>query len=302
MPVTARAVAEPAEERLPKPAASESATVYRKAEQVFQPLRSGEDADESEGKGKHKGKAAFISFGVIALVLIVGSLGYFKLHAGTSAANSPVVPAQTITNSPTMDVDPQMSTGTPANTGAADAAKAASAATNAKPEAATETGRALRAQAALMNQQLNAPKRIPNDLKILAGRETAPSSGFSASGMDSMGGNSNVFSGQTGSKVKVEVAKKVAVSAGVATGLLIRRTTPIYPAIAKSAHVSGTVEIQATISKTGTIENLHAVSGPAMLRQSALDAVKTWRYKPYLLDGEPVAIDTTVDVVFNSGQ
>jgi protein TonB len=62
------------------------------------------------------------------------------------------------------------------------------------------------------------------------------------------------------------------------------------------------VEIQATISKTGTIENLHAVSGPAMLRQSALDAVKTWRYKPYLLDGEPVAIDTTVDVVFNSGQ
>ena len=59
--------------------------------------------------------------------------------------------------------------------------------------------------------------------------------------------------------------------------------------------------IQATISKTGTIENLHVISGPAMLQQAALDAVKTWRYRPYLLNNEPVEVETTVNVIFTLG-
>jgi protein TonB len=61
------------------------------------------------------------------------------------------------------------------------------------------------------------------------------------------------------------------------------------------------VVIQATISKAGAIENLRAVSGPTMLRQPAIDAVKTWRYKPYVLDGEPVEVETTVSVNFTLG-
>jgi protein TonB len=59
------------------------------------------------------------------------------------------------------------------------------------------------------------------------------------------------------------------------------------------------VVLEATISKSGSIENLRVVSGPAMLRQAALDAVSQWRYRPYLLNGEPVAVETTVNVVFN---
>jgi protein TonB len=62
--------------------------------------------------------------------------------------------------------------------------------------------------------------------------------------------------------------------------------------------VSGTVVLAATISKTGTIENLHVVSGPPVLQQAALDAVQTWLYRPYLLDGEPVEVETTINVVF----
>jgi len=58
------------------------------------------------------------------------------------------------------------------------------------------------------------------------------------------------------------------------------------------------VRLAATISKTGSIENVHVASGPAMLQQSALEAVSTWRYKPYLLDGEPVEVETTVEVIF----
>jgi protein TonB len=62
------------------------------------------------------------------------------------------------------------------------------------------------------------------------------------------------------------------------------------------------VNLQATISKLGTIENLRVVSGPPMLQQAALDAVKSWRYKPYLLDGEPTEVETTVSVIFSLGR
>jgi TonB family protein len=97
-------------------------------------------------------------------------------------------------------------------------------------------------------------------------------------------------------------AKRVIVlSAAEAVKRLVESVPPVYPPIAKAARVSGTVVLQAIISKTGSIENLHVVSGPAMLRQSALDAVKTWRYRPYLLDNQPVEVDTTVNVIFTLG-
>jgi protein TonB len=63
--------------------------------------------------------------------------------------------------------------------------------------------------------------------------------------------------------------------------------------------VQGTVVLAAFISKQGTIENMRIVSGPAMLQQAALDAVGQWRYRPYMLNGEPVEVETTVNVVFS---
>ena len=87
----------------------------------------------------------------------------------------------------------------------------------------------------------------------------------------------------------------------MAVGLLVQKTTPVYPPIAKAARVSGTVVIQAMISKTGSIENLKVISGPAMLQSAAMDAVRTWRYRPYLLNNEPVEVETTVNVIFTLG-
>jgi periplasmic protein TonB len=78
-------------------------------------------------------------------------------------------------------------------------------------------------------------------------------------------------------------------------------TDPRYPAIAIAAHVQGTVVLEATISRAGLIKNLRFVSGPPMLEQAAEDAVRTWRYRPYLLNGEPVEIETTVNVIFHLG-
>jgi protein TonB len=89
------------------------------------------------------------------------------------------------------------------------------------------------------------------------------------------------------------------ISSLVASSLVGQRTVPVYPPIAIAARVEGTVIIAATISKSGTIENLRVVGGPAMLQQAALNAVQTWRYRPYLLNGEPVEVETTVNVVFS---
>jgi protein TonB len=89
------------------------------------------------------------------------------------------------------------------------------------------------------------------------------------------------------------------ISSGVVSGLKLSGPTPQYPAIAKAAHVGGSVVLHAIISKTGSIESLQAVSGPDMLKGAAMDAVKQWRYKPYLLNGEPTEVDTTITVNFN---
>jgi protein TonB len=90
----------------------------------------------------------------------------------------------------------------------------------------------------------------------------------------------------------------ISVSTGVMQGLLIRQVVPNYPPIAKAAHVEGTVVLAATISKVGRIENLHVVSGSPMLTQAAMDAVAQWVYRPYLLNGQPVEVETAVSVVF----
>jgi TonB family protein len=92
------------------------------------------------------------------------------------------------------------------------------------------------------------------------------------------------------------------VYSGVAAGLLIEKATPIYPPAAKAAHVSGIVVLHVTISESGMVEHLSVVSGPVMLQQAALDAVKTYRYRPYLINNSPVKVSTTVNVIFTLGE
>jgi protein TonB len=97
-------------------------------------------------------------------------------------------------------------------------------------------------------------------------------------------------------------AGPIRVSSGTVAGMALSQPQPVYPPIAKAAHVQGVVILHALISKQGTIENLTVVSGPPMLTTSALDAVKRWRYKPYLLNGDPTEVETTINVNFTFGQ
>lgn len=83
-----------------------------------------------------------------------------------------------------------------------------------------------------------------------------------------------------------------------AEGGLIYRVQPTYPPLARQARIQGTVQLRAIISKTGAIENLQAIGGHPMLISAALNAVRQWRYRPYLLNGEPVEVETEITVNF----
>jgi TonB family protein len=86
------------------------------------------------------------------------------------------------------------------------------------------------------------------------------------------------------------------------SGMMLKHIDPIYPKEAKKKHISGIVMIIALISKQGTITSLDVVASPdPLLTQSAKDAVQQWTYQPYLLDGVPVEIETTINVNYSFG-
>jgi len=157
-------------------------------------------------------------------------------------------------------------------------------------------------QAQMMNTQLSTPSIIPRDLTRQISESAPPPIGLGPAGPDGLaiqGAIPNVFNGRVQSVVQSVSSKPLAISSGIAAGMLIQKKVPVYPLAAKLARSSGTVQLHAIISRNGTIKDLRVISGPKLLQQAAIDAVRTWRYKPYLLDNEPVEIETTISVIFN---
>src|ERR1019366_9371956 len=259
-----------------------------------------EDIDEEEKHAKRKW--IMVIGGAVGSVLLV----VFQLvHTGTLSAVKHIVAAQPVATDslPRADAD-QTLPSTHVTQGKLSTSTDKQQKTAIRPAAeATEAAVPAQVQSAMMHDQLIAPSRISQDAKTVPAAEAPPSAGIGAAGMEALGGNgtvNNVFNGQGQPRVRA-VAGKLTVSAGVAVGLLVHKTQPTYPPIAKAARVSGTVVLQGTISKTGSLETLRVVSGPPMLRQAALEAVQTWRYRPYMLSNVPTEVDTTVNVVFALG-
>jgi protein TonB len=149
-----------------------------------------------------------------------------------------------------------------------------------------------------MAQQLVAPTRIAGSIKKTAQGDEAPPAAPAAVSMDDNSGLSGaLFNGAGKAKVAPNV---VAISAGVADGMILRKTPPIYPKFAQDAHITGKVLLKAMITKQGTIEGVQVLSGPKILAPAAVDAVKTWKYKPYMLDNQPVSVETNITIVFGS--
>jgi periplasmic protein TonB len=159
--------------------------------------------------------------------------------------------------------------------------------------------------------QLRTPSRIPQKVQMIREEEAPPPMvatsgvvggvpggipGGQLSGV--IGGIVNATSNLAVPKFAPVVPQRVRISQGVTKGLLIRRVEPSYPPLARSARVQGEVVLSAIISTNGDIENLQLVSGHPMLVPAALSAVKQWRYKPYLLNGQPTEVETTITVIF----
>ncbi|MFZ0951991.1 MAG: energy transducer TonB [Candidatus Sulfotelmatobacter sp.] len=163
-------------------------------------------------------------------------------------------------------------------------------------------------QTDIVNGELRTPTKIPQKVQMIK-EDEAPPPVMASSGV--VGGvPGGIPGGQMGGVIggiisstpvavpKVATPQRVRVSQGVSQGLLVRRVQPTYPPLARQARIQGTVVLRAVIAKDGSIENLTLVSGHPMLAPAAIEAVKQWRYKPYLLNGEPVEVDTEVLVNF----
>ena len=163
----------------------------------------------------------------------------------------------------------------------------------------------------VVNGQLRTPSKIPQKVQMIKEEQAPPSMAGVIGGVEGgvPGGQVNGVLGallptthSSGAGVAAPpVPKRIRVSTGISEGMLERKVEPVYPAIASRAHIQGTVQLRAIISKNGTIENLQLVSGHPLLVQAAMDAVKQWRYRPYVLNGEPLEVETVVNVNFHIG-
>ena len=262
-------------------------------------------AETTEPKPAKK-KRPIIAGTSAALVVVLAAAMILVLSHRTASSVKPVAapePAVTVIQQPEdATLKPTLSTPTvPAPTQPVAAARDAQHSSGAAPASDRENAGPSQARAQMMNDQLRAPART-HMAAAPAEQAPPPLGGFAAADMDGSGNNNaigSVFSSAKQPSVGAASPKAVTVSSGVIFGLLIQKRPPVYPLIAKAARVSGTVVLAATISKTGTIKNLHVVSGPVMLQESAVDAVRTWRYKPYKLNNQPTEVETTINVTFS---
>src|SRR5215467_6257939 len=157
----------------------------------------------------------------------------------------------------------------------------------------------------IVNGELRTPSKIPKKISMITEDEAPPPSTGVVGGVvggvpgGSAGGVIGGIIGSAAPPPKVATPQKLKISSGVIEGLKLNAPNPTYPQMARIAHIQGDVILQATISKTGTVENLRGVSGHPILIQAALDAVRQWKYKPYVLNGEPVEVETTIKVQFH---
>ncbi|HEV7513637.1 MAG TPA: energy transducer TonB [Candidatus Acidoferrum sp.] len=156
--------------------------------------------------------------------------------------------------------------------------------------------------------KLVTPKVIPKDIKII--KEDAPDMSGMQGGVvggvsgGQMGGVIGGVIGGVGTAPPPPKPTQTRIRQGgqVQAAKLMNKVQPMYPPLARQTRISGTVRLHAIIAKNGTVEQLEVISGHPLLVQAALDAVRQWRYQATTLNGEPVEVDTTIDVIFSLNQ
>jgi protein TonB len=97
----------------------------------------------------------------------------------------------------------------------------------------------------------------------------------------------------------IRAQKRVRISSGIAESLVIYHPAPQYPQMARMAHITGDVVLKITIDRTGQVKDIAAMQGHPILIQSSIDAVRQWRYRPYVLNGEAVEVESTVKIQYH---
>lgn len=173
------------------------------------------------------------------------------------------------------------------------------------PPPAAAPVKAVQIQSNIVQGELRTPTRVPKRVEMIREDAAPPALGGVEGGVaggipgGTMGGViGGIISSAPAVLPKAAPPKVLRVSQGVSRGLLIRRVEPVYPMLAKQARIQGEVVLNAIIGKDGAIENLQVERGHPLLAAAAVDAVKQWRFKPFLLNGEPIEIETIVNVNF----
>jgi protein TonB len=155
----------------------------------------------------------------------------------------------------------------------------------------------------IQSGKLMQPRAIPKEVAVFKEAELPP---------DVIANNApgGVFGGIPGGNItsvaappppKPVTPARIKQGGNVTAASIITQTRPTYPPLARQARIQGTVTLHAIIDKEGRVAQLEVVSGHPLLVQAALDAVKQWRYKPTQLNGDPVEVDTTIQVTFTMG-
>jgi len=178
------------------------------------------------------------------------------------------------------------------------------------PPAATQIVK-VKPQAHLIDAgKLVAPKAIPKEVKIIKEEAETPDMMGAVGGVPGgvpggqMGGVIGGVIGGAGTAPPPPKPAQTRIRQGgaVQAAMLVNRVQPTYPPLARQTRISGTVRLHAIISKDGSVQQLEVLQGHPLLVQAALDAVRQWKYRPTTLNGEPVEVDTTIDVIFSLNQ
>jgi protein TonB len=156
----------------------------------------------------------------------------------------------------------------------------------------------------IQSGKLMQPRAIPKEVAVFKEAELPPDV------ITPGGATGGVFGGIPGQGMvsaaappppKPAAPTRVKQGGNVTAASILQQTRPLYPPLARQARIQGNVVLHAIIDKDGKVAQLEVISGHPLLVQSALDAVRQWRYKPTLLNGDPVEVDTTITVTFTMG-
>ncbi|HYL12061.1 MAG TPA: TonB family protein [Terriglobales bacterium] len=309
----------PAFENTPKPltkaAVAATASAFPTSATLPVPTFAGLDGEDAESEGGSK-KRFLVGIGLILLV-VVGYFGYTKFHKTVPQPATQVQPQNAApaispapgTESPLAEPAPLTQAPQQMKMESAPATHASASTKSAAPKSNGEEGEeGSDTPEVVVTHPAAKTMVVKTDVaRRAASQESEETSSSEVPAPPALGNMSstdqsaisNIVQAATPASVpRVAPAQMLKVSQGVTQGLLLKRVQPNYPHQAMQMHIQGAVQLQAVISKNGSISSINVLSGDPILARAAVDAVKQWKYKPYFLDGEPVDIQTQITVNF----